>query len=74
MDFCVTPRQRNDSYIRISVSGLGDWDWVSALALGDGIHIPALVDHLGEGAVGFLSSFPGRGMTYIVGFPFPDWD
>ena len=40
---------------------------ISALALGDGIHFPALVRLLG-------SSFPDRGRTYIVVFPFPDWD
>ena len=40
---------------------------ISALALGDGIHFPALVRLLG-------SSFPDRGRTYMVVFPFPDWD
>ena len=40
---------------------------ISALALGDGIHFPALVRLLG-------SSFPDRGRTYIVVFPFLDWD
>jgi hypothetical protein len=54
-------------------------------ALGDGIHIPALGLRLGEEAVGYLLFFdlsrrggcwifvslPDRGVTYILGFPFP---
>ena len=50
MDFFIIPRQRHDLYsdFRFSTG--------SAAALGDGIHIPALVGNLGEEVV----------------FPFPD--
>ena len=39
---------------------------VGLAELGDGIHIPGLVGHLGGEAVGFLlSSFLDRGMTFL---------
>ena len=75
ISFFVIPRQRYDLCLDFGVLDK-DLDHVgeeaielgiSALALGDGIHFPALVRLLG-------SSFPDRGRTYIVVFPFPDWD